>query len=131
LSRYEFAAGLSACLDRISALLAAASDRLVLQEDLETLRRLQAEFAAELATLQGQVNTLKVQTTTLESQQFSTTTKLRGFVIMAVNAGRFEGDRSMTSAAAKSPVPNPMLQRCTVPVCFSIPALRAQICCEF
>ena len=93
LSRYEFAAGLKTCLSRISELLAAANNNLVQQEDLETLRRLQEEFAAELVTLRGQMDSLEVRTVTLEKQQFSTTTKLRGFVIMAANAGRFEGDR--------------------------------------
>lgn len=93
LSRYEFAASLSTCLNRISELLTASTHDLVRQEDLETLRRLQEEFAVELATLRGRVDGLEARTATLESQQFSTTTKLRGFVIMAANAGGFEGDR--------------------------------------
>lgn len=93
LSRYEFAVGLSACLDRISELLAATSNNLVQQEDLETLRRLQEEFATELATLRGRMDALAVWTATLEKQQFSTTTKLRGFIIVAANAGGFKGDR--------------------------------------
>jgi porin len=130
-SRYEFAAGLSACLDRINELLAATSNNLM-RQDLETLRRLQAAFTTELATLRSRVDSLEVQTATLESQHFSTTTKLRGFVIMAANAGGFGGDLiSLTSVATKSPVPNPMPRYFIVPVCFSIPALTAQICCEY
>lgn len=92
-SRYEFAASLSTCLNRISELLTASTHDLVRQEDLETLRRLQEEFTAELATLRGRMDGLEARIATLESQQFSTTTKLRGFVIMAANAGGFEGDR--------------------------------------
>ena len=93
LSRYEFATGLSACIDRISNLLAASTNDLVRKEDLEILYRLQEQFATELGTLRGQVDALEARTTTLENQQFSSTTKLRGFVIMAANAGGFEGDR--------------------------------------
>ncbi|MBF2050567.1 MAG: S-layer homology domain-containing protein [Elainella sp. C42_A2020_010] len=44
LSRYEFAAGLNACLERLSELLAATTADLVQQSDLETLQKLQEEF---------------------------------------------------------------------------------------
>ncbi len=84
LSRYEFAAGLNACLDRVNELIAAATADLVKKEDLATLQKLQEEFAAELATLRGRVDALEARTATLEKQQFSTTTKLAGEVIFAV-----------------------------------------------
>lgn len=93
LNRYEFAAELNACLDRITQSLAANTSELMRQEDLEMLRRLQEEFATELATLRGRVDTLEARTATLESQQFSTTTKLQGIVIVAANAGGFGGDQ--------------------------------------
>ncbi|MGA7935768.1 MAG: iron uptake porin [Kovacikia sp.] len=80
LSRYEFAAGVNACLDRINELLAAATADLVKKEDLIALQKLQEEFAAELAALRGRVDALEVRTATLEKQQFSTTTKLSGLV---------------------------------------------------
>ena len=76
LTRYEFAAGLNACLDRINELIAAGTADLVKKEDLIVLQRLQEEFAAELATLRGRVGALEAQTATLERQQFSTTTRL-------------------------------------------------------
>ena len=76
LTRYEFAAGLNACLDRVNELIAAATVDLVKKEDLVTLQKLQEEFAAELATLRGRVDALEARTATLERQQFSTTTKL-------------------------------------------------------
>jgi hypothetical protein len=75
LGRYEFAAGLNACLDRINQLLASATANLGQREDLQALQRLQEEFATELATLRGPVETLEARATTLEAQEFSTTTK--------------------------------------------------------
>lgn len=84
LSRYEFAAGLNACLDKIQELIAAATADFVKKEDLEVVKRLQEEFAAELAALRGRVDALEVRTATLEKQQFSTTTKLSGEVIFSL-----------------------------------------------
>ncbi|QZZ21912.1 carbohydrate porin [Leptothermofonsia sichuanensis E412] len=89
LSRYEFAAGLNACMDRINELIAAGTADLARKEDLVALQKLQEEFAAELAVLRGRVDALEVRTATLEKQQFSTTTKLFGQVILGVQ-GRDE-----------------------------------------
>ncbi|MFM6192449.1 iron uptake porin, partial [Planktothrix sp.] len=55
MTRYEFAAGLNACLERVNELIAASVANLVTREDLAVLQRLQEEFAAELATLRGRV----------------------------------------------------------------------------
>ena len=77
-TRYELAAALNACLDQIS-------DRFATKEDLATVKALQEEFKAELATLKGRVDGLEARTKTLEAQQFSTTTKLQGEVIFAVS----------------------------------------------
>ena len=73
LTRYEFAAGLNACLDVVIQLIGEGSD-------LDAIRRLQDEFAAELATIRGRVDTLETDVAELEANQFSTTTKLRGQV---------------------------------------------------
>lgn len=81
LSRYEFAVGLNACLSRIDELIATSVDR----EDLAALQRLQNDFAAELATLRGRVDSLEARTNTLEAQQFSTTTKLNAQIITAIS----------------------------------------------
>ncbi len=86
LSRYEFAAGLNACMDRINELVTASTENLVVQTDLDVLQKLQAEFASELSVLRGRVDTLEAQTAVLESQQFSTTTKLTGEAIFAIAA---------------------------------------------
>ncbi|MDJ0734045.1 MAG: iron uptake porin [Nostocaceae cyanobacterium] len=85
LTRYEFAAGLNACLDRVNELIATATADLVSQEDLATLQRLQEEFSAELATLRGRVDALEARTAELEANQFSTTTKLRGEASFSVS----------------------------------------------
>jgi len=91
LSRYEFAAGLNACLDRVNELIAQGTAGLVTKEDLAILQRLQEEFAAELATLRGRIDSLEARTATLEAQQFSTTTKLGGQAIFALGS-LFAGD---------------------------------------
>ncbi|MEO0934077.1 MAG: iron uptake porin [Cyanobacteria bacterium J06641_2] len=81
MTRYEFAAGLNACLNRVNELIAAATRDLLTREDLITLQRLQSEFAPELATLRGRVDALEASTAQLEANQFSTTTKLKGRAI--------------------------------------------------
>ncbi|HYX13738.1 MAG TPA: iron uptake porin [Nostoc sp.] len=85
LTRYEFAAGLNSCLDRVNELIATATADLVTKQDLATLQRLQEEFSAELATLRGRVDGLEARTAELEANQFSTTTKLVGEGIFAVS----------------------------------------------
>jgi hypothetical protein len=85
LTRFEFAAGLNACLDRISELIASSTANLATKEDLATLQRLQEEFAAELAALRGRVDTLEARTAALEANQFSTTTKLSGETLFFVS----------------------------------------------
>jgi hypothetical protein len=87
LTRYEFAAGVNACLNKINELLTAGLADKVGKEDLEALQRLQEEFATELAALKERVTGLEKKTALLESQQFSTTTKLTGQAIFAVSGG--------------------------------------------
>ncbi|MCT7988443.1 iron uptake porin [Laspinema olomoucense] len=92
MTRYEFAASLNACLiqiqERIEDLNALSPD------EINSIRRLQEEFAAELATLRGRVDALEVRAAELEANQFSPTTKLSGEVLMApIDAF---GDRSET-----------------------------------
>ncbi len=82
LSRYEFAAGLNACLNQIERLI--ASSEAVLREDIETINRLLQEFEAELAALTGRVDGLEGRVAFLEDHQFSTTTKLQGEVVFGL-----------------------------------------------
>ncbi len=105
-TRYELAAALNACLDQIS-------DRFATKEDLETVKALQEEFKTELATLKGRVDGIEARTATLEAQQFSTTTKLQGEVVMAAQYGDRIGRRGFGSvptaanAAGQVPVGTP------------------------
>ncbi|MBE9042157.1 carbohydrate porin, partial [Oscillatoriales cyanobacterium LEGE 11467] len=97
-TRYEFAAGLNACLDQILNLVDVESE--VTTEDLAVIRRLQEEFAAELATLRGRVDGLEARTAELEANQFSTTTKLTGqvgFAISSVFGNEKPGGESLDS----------------------------------
>jgi hypothetical protein len=82
LTRWEFAAGLNACMNTIERLI--QENVAVLREDIETLKRLAQEFEAELAALGGRVDNLEGRVSFLEDHQFSTTTKLRGEVIFSV-----------------------------------------------
>ncbi|ULP70954.1 iron uptake porin [Nodularia sphaerocarpa] len=93
MTRFEFAAAFSACLDTVSQGIAAEMNNIVVKEDLATLQKLQEEFAAEIATLQGRVDVLEARTEQLEKQQFSTTTKLDGQVILAVVDGFGDASR--------------------------------------
>ena len=76
LSRWEFAAGLNACLNTMERLL--QENVAVLKEDIDKLKRLSEEFAQELAALGARVDNLESRTAYLEDHQFSTTTKLSG-----------------------------------------------------
>jgi hypothetical protein len=88
MTRYEAAALLNACLDRVS-------------EVTDELRRLMNEFSAELAVLKGRVDGLEAKVGVLEAQQFSTTTKLKGeanFVLGGVNGYQTKGGDSTRTA---------------------------------
>lgn len=94
MSRREAAALVNACLDNLS-------NRFATKEDLDALKALQDEFAAELATLRGRVDGLEARVATVESQQFSTTTKLQGQVVMAAQFGDF-----LSNPGNNIPTPN-------------------------
>lgn len=87
LTRYEFAAGLNACIERINEQIGSSLGQAIAREDLDALQQLQTEFATELATLRGRVDSLEVRTAALEAQQFSTTAVLGGEAIFALTGG--------------------------------------------
>lgn len=101
MTRYEFAAGLNAALARINELVSAGTSDLLRKEDLETLQKLQNQFAPELAELRGKVDSLEARTATLQAQQFSTTTKLVGEVETVIG-GIVAGNNVVT----KQPAPH-------------------------
>lgn len=90
ITRYEFAAGLNSCLNQIERLI--ASFEAVAREDLESIQRLNEEFAAELATIKGRVDNVEERVAFLEDNQFSTTTKLRGLVLFNLTGAAADGD---------------------------------------
>ena len=71
ITRFEAAALLNACLDRVT-------------ETTDQLKKLLAEFQRELALLKGRVDGLDARVGALEANQFSTTTKLSGLATMVV-----------------------------------------------
>jgi len=84
LTRYEFAAGLNACLNQVERLIASSTADFVRRSDLEALQRLVSEFRTELTTLGARVDRLEGRVGFLEDRQFSTTTKLQGEAIFAI-----------------------------------------------
>jgi hypothetical protein len=103
MTRYEFAAGLNSCLDRVNELIASATADLVTKQDLAVLQKLQEEFQAELATLRGRVDALEATTAELKAKQFSTTTKLAGEAIFDVG-GVLDGSINANSNDADTEV---------------------------
>ena len=79
MTRYEAAALLNACLDRIT-------------EITDELRRLIKEFEKELAIIRGRVDGLEARVGELEATQFSTTTKLKGKATFVLGATKAKGD---------------------------------------
>lgn len=101
LTRYEFAAGLNSCLNQIERLL--ASSESISQEDLATVERLNDEFAVELATVSGRVDSLSDRLAILEDNQFSTTTKLNGLVWFNVTGAAADGDVLVETSDLSAP----------------------------
>ena len=87
MTRYEAAALLNACLDRVT-------------EVTDELRRLMAEFETELAILKGRVDGLEARVGELEATQFSTTTKLKGQADFFVGAVSYD-DRDDCNKASE------------------------------
>ena len=78
MNRYEAAALLNACLDRIT-------------EMTDELKRLTQEFEQELAVIKGRVDGLEAGVGELEATQFSTTTRLSGLATFVLGANSFNG----------------------------------------
>ena len=79
MSRFEAAALLNACLDRVS-------------EVTDELKKLMAEFEQELAILKGRVDGLEAKVGVLEAQQFFTTTKLKSLATMVLGGVNYGGN---------------------------------------
>jgi len=94
MTRYEAAALLNACLDRVT-------------EVTDELKRLMAEFEKELAVLRGRVDGLEARVGELEANQFSTTTRLRADTRWVVGGLSYSGNQvndDNTYGSGKQPV---------------------------
>ena len=90
MTRYEAAALLNACLDRIS-------------EVTDELRRLIKEFERELAIVGGRVDGLEARVGELEATQFSTTTKLRSKVDFVMGGTAYAFDKGYNGSDLRNP----------------------------
>ena len=89
MTRYEAAALLNACLDRVT-------------EVTDELQRLANEFSNELQVIRGRVAKLETQVGQLQATQFSTTTKLKGeatFVLGGVDNARLANGTNVGNTA--------------------------------
>jgi hypothetical protein len=89
MTRFEAAALLNACLDRVT-------------EVTDELQRLSKEFADELLVIRGRVAKLETQVGQLQATQFSTTTKLKGeatFVLGGVDNARLANGTNVGNTA--------------------------------
>ncbi|HBE17508.1 MAG TPA: hypothetical protein DEG17_05560 [Cyanobacteria bacterium UBA11149] len=83
MTRYEFAAGLNACLSQLERIIGTGGSTTD-NGDLVSIKRLVQEFQSELQTLGARVDNLEGRVSMLEDDQFSTTTKLQGEVLFAL-----------------------------------------------
>ncbi|MCW6035441.1 iron uptake porin [Spirulina subsalsa FACHB-351] len=91
LTRYEFAAGLNACIQYLERLIAQQANAVTLQ-DLEVMQRLVTEFQADIDTLATRVDSLEGRVAFLEENQFSTTTKLFGQAVIGIQGRSPDND---------------------------------------
>ena len=68
LSRWEFAAGLNACMNVMERLL--QENVAVLREDIDKLKQLAQQFEQELAVMGARIDNLEIRTAYLEDHQF-------------------------------------------------------------
>ncbi len=111
ITRYEFATLLNTVVRRVNKLISIKPTEQVSRDDLATLQRLQQDYTAELTTLRGRLDTLEARAAQLEANQFSTTTKLSGQTIFAVNGGGFSGSHILdpTGREIANNEPNPTI----------------------
>ncbi len=92
LSRWEFAAGLNACMNVMERLL--QENVAVIREDIDKLKALAQQFEQELAALGARVDNLESRISYLEDHQFSTTTKLNANAVFMI-ADQFGNDKAL------------------------------------
>ena len=105
ISRYEAAALLNACLDRVT-------------EVTDELKKLIKQFEQEFAVLRGRVDGLDARLGELEASRFSPTTKLSGLATFVVGANSFSGSAIDTGSNSLRLRPDELtgLSRSAVPL---------------
>ena len=95
ITRFEAAALINSCLDQVTEL-------------TDEIKRLLLEFDSELSIIRGRVDVLESKVSTLESVQFSTTTKLSGNVAFLAGATKYvgKGASNVSSGRRNSQLPN-------------------------
>jgi hypothetical protein len=116
MTRWEFAAGLNACLNTIERLI--QENVSILKEDIDKLQRLAKEFETELAVLGARIDNLENRVAFLEDHQFSTTTKLSGAAWFnltgAFTGGKIRAERAFAGDPFSPPVRDPDTNRPSV-----------------
>ncbi|MBD2018178.1 carbohydrate porin [Microcoleus sp. FACHB-53] len=84
LTRYEFAVALKDCLNTLNTHLANQRSE-ISSESIPAIKRLQDDFATELAILQERAENIEVRTAKLEANQFSASTKLNTSIVVAAS----------------------------------------------
>jgi hypothetical protein len=85
IARDTFVDGLKSCLNKVEPLVAKGTEQ-VSTEELDTLRRLTQEFRAELSNIDTRIEKVQQRTALAQTSQFSTTTKLKGEVVVGLNS---------------------------------------------
>ncbi len=98
MSRFEAAALLNACLDRVT-------------EVTDELKRLMKEFEKELAIVKGRVDGLEARVGELEATQFSTTTKLTGQTTFVIGANSYGGNSKTSGVNRDGTAVKPQLKK--------------------
>ncbi|MEH2230583.1 MAG: iron uptake porin [Nostoc sp.] len=96
INRYEFAAAFNTCLLKMGRIIYSLSNTFPNQEDLASVKRLQADFATELKTFTTKVDNLEQRLALVDDHQFSTTTVLRGTVEFNLISA-FGGNKAVSS----------------------------------
>jgi Carbohydrate-selective porin, OprB family len=103
IARDAFVDGLKSCLNKVEPLVAKGNEQ-VSTEELDTLRRLTQEFRAELSNIDTRIEKVQQRTALAQTSQFSTTTKLKGEVVIGLNgviSGGAPGSNTTVSNRAR------------------------------
>ena len=107
-TRAKFAERLNICLSLASESTPVPTEPAT-KAELETIQRLQAEFATELTALRGRVAAIEAKTEILKQQQFSATTKLSAQVWVnftgAFTSNSITAERSLAQGGTNAFIP--------------------------